>query len=459
MRTCKKYLILVVLCLAVTAAAAQEKSLTLNAVFYPEDKVDVKFGPTERVDPKAKLEGKAEVKGGQMTLDVSYKKMLPAVLFGGEVNAWVLWAISGDGLATNLGELPVGDDKSGKATYTTSLNNFALILTAEPVPFVRKPSDIVAFVSLPSEDKLARNTTFSFTGFRPETKRAVESVAGMKFKDKTPVVLLQARRSVELLDAYKADAVAPKASLEARTALGQANDAQEKRVGKPKDVPDLARRTIALSSEALRDVVRDTEAKAVAEAEAKQAAELAALGQKAETAEQARAKTAADLADVERQRTALAQERDAITRERDAIAKERDALAARLSGALGKVAQTDQTARGLVVSLSGGILFDSGKSVVKQGAKITLAKLAGILLMMGESKILIEGHTDSTGSEETNQKLSAARAKSVMDFLAEQGVETSRMTSEGFAATRPVAENDTAENRAKNRRVEIVLTR
>ena len=451
-------LVLALACLA-GSAAAQTSSLTLNSVFYPDKKVDVKFQPTERVEPKAKLEGTIEAKAGQIRLNLSYSKMAPAVLFGGQVNAWVLWAITPDGLATNLGELPVGEERNGAASYTTSLNNFAMILTAEPVPFVRTPSDLVGFTSLACADKLSRNSTFEMKSFRGGTKREIESVAGLKFEDKTPVVLLQARRAAELLDAYKADAASPKASQDARTALAQANDAYEGRVGSQKDVPQYARRTITLASEALRDVVKQMEAKAAADAEAKHQAELAAMGQKAQTAEQARAATAASLAEVEKQRTALEAETARLTTERESIARERDALAQRLSGALGKVAKTDQTARGLVVSLSGGILFDTGKSDLKPDAKVTLAKLAGILLMMGESKIQIEGHTDSTGSAETNDKLSAARAQSVMKFLGEQGVEGTRMTAAGFGSAQPVAENDTAENRAKNRRVEVVLSR
>jgi outer membrane protein OmpA-like peptidoglycan-associated protein len=390
---------------------------------------------------------------------MKYSKMAPAVLFGGQINAWVLWAVAPDGLASNLGELPVGEDKSGEASYTTQLNNIALMLTAEPVPFVRMPSDVVAFVSLPSQNKLARNSAFSFSGFRAATQRDVESVAGLKLEDKTPVVLLQARRAVELLDAYEADKASPASALEARTALGQANDANEKRVGSPKDVPELSRRTITLASEALRDVVRQMDAKALADAEAKRQAELAALGQKAQSAEQARAKTAAELSEVQRERQALEAETARLSAEREAIARERDALARRLSGALGKVAKTDQTARGLVVSLSDGVLFDTGKSELKESAKISLAKLAGILMMMGDSKVQVEGHTDSTGSLETNEKLSLERAESVKAFLADQGVDAARVTAAGFGPTRPIATDDTAENRAKNRRVEIVLAR
>ena len=457
MRTIEFGVVLTALVLSVAVMGAEAPAVTLNGVFYPDAKVDVKFVPTDRVDPKAKLEGTVDVKSGQLRMELSYSKMAPAVMFGGQVNAWVLWAVAPDGLVTNLGELPVGEDRSGKASFTTQLNNFGMMLTAEPVAFVRRPSDLVAFTSLPCEDRMARNSTIPFSSFRLGTQREMESVAGLKFEDKTPVLLLQARRAVELLDAYKAEAASPKAVQEARTALAQANDAYEKRVGSSKDVPELSRRTITLASEALRDTVKQMEAKAVADAEAKRQAELAALGKKADTAEQARASTAAELAEVQRQRESLKAETARLTSERESIARERDALAQRLSGALGKVAQTDQTARGLVVSLSGGILFDTGKADLKQGAKITLAKLAGIMLMMGESKIQVEGHTDSTGSAETNDKLSLARASSVMNFLAEQGVEAARMTSAGLGSTRPVAENDTAENRAKNRRVEIVL--
>jgi peptidoglycan-binding protein ArfA len=77
--------------------------------------------------------------------------------------------------------------------------------------------------------------------------------------------------------------------------------------------------------------------------------------------------------------------------------------------------------------------------------------------MMGDSHIDIEGHTDSTGSEETNLKLSRERAAAVGDFLVTQGIAQTRMTTKGLGPADPVASNDTAEGRAKNRRVEIVL--
>src|SRR4029078_1169070 len=95
--------------------------------------------------------------------------------------------------------------------------------------------------------------------------------------------------------------------------------------------------------------------------------------------------------------------------------------------------------------------------MLKTDAKVSRAKLAGILLMIPNANIQIEGHTDSTGSEDTNSKLSAARAQAVTDFLKSHGVEESRMVSRGLGPAQPVADNATADGRAKNRRVEIVV--
>ncbi len=118
---------------------------------------------------------------------------------------------------------------------------------------------------------------------------------------------------------------------------------------------------------------------------------------------------------------------------------------------------TTETARGYVVSLS-DITFDTGKATLKTDAKYSLAKLAGILTLLQEMTLSVEGHTDSTGLPDTNMTLSRNRAYAVrMTFLKEMGVAETRMTAQGFGPDQPVAPNDTAEGRARNRRVEIIL--
>lgn len=440
---------------AVTAAYADE--INLNTVLYPDDeKTDVKFTTTDRA-PKAQVSGTVRPSQGQSQIDISWKKLEPALLFGGDINCYVLWTVTPDGVAQSQGEIAVRTDRSGNTRLTVPYKNFALMITAEPFPVVRRPSKLVAFTSNPTESRLAKNGTVAFSGFRPETKYDKESIAELKYTEKTPVELQQARNAVAIMERFEAEKYAMAPARDARTALSQAEDAYAGRVGKAKDVPELSSRTMSLCNDAVRSAVTQIEAQKAQAAEAKRLADLAA--QKAETdAERtARLKTEADLANVEKQRQALEVEKAQVEREKDQMKKERDALAARLSGALGKVAATERTGRGLVVSLSGGILFESGKSALKSDAKISLAKLSGILMMIPNTNIQIEGHTDSTGSAETNQKLSTDRAASVKDFLKSQGVDETRMVSTGLGPSQPVAPNDNAEGRAKNRRVEIVV--
>jgi len=144
-----------------------------------------------------------------------------------------------------------------------------------------------------------------------------------------------------------------------------------------------------------------------------------------------------------------------LTRDQAKLKAERDALAAKLQSALGAVADTKSTARGTVTSLS-GVLFDTGKSTLKPDAKITLAKLAGIMLVFSKTTIQVEGYTDNVGSDASNMKLSEDRAKAVREFLESQGIASNRLTSTGKGPADPVASNDTPDGRSKNRRVEII---
>ena len=451
--------------LVLASGAAHAAATNLNAVLYPEGReIKLKFETTERA-PKATLSGKVRPQQGQSWIEVSWKKLEPALLFGGDVNCWILWTVTPEGVAQSLGELPVRQDRSGEATFSTPQKQFALMVTAEPLPAVRRPSDLVAFISLASDDKMAKNSTFTFDGYRTmATKRDVESIAGLKYEDKTPVELQQARKAIELMDRFEAEKYAQAAARDARVALGQADDAYQGRVGKTKDVPELSMRTVSLASAAVGSAITQMEAAKAKETETARLNELAQKQKETEAERAARQKTEAELASVEQQRQALQvdmqrvqAEKAQVEADREKIRQNRDALAQRLSGALGKVSATERTGRGLVVSLSGGILFPSGKSTLKPEAKVSLAKLSGILMMIPTANIQVEGYTDSTGSPETNAKLSMARATAVMEFLQSQGVEEARMKAAGLGPDKPVDSNETPEGRAKNRRVEIIV--
>ncbi|HEY7574236.1 MAG TPA: OmpA family protein, partial [Thermoanaerobaculia bacterium] len=173
-------------------------------------------------------------------------------------------------------------------------------------------------------------------------------------------------------------------------------------------------------------------------------------------AERPKAELAAAAAALDAQKRDLEMQMATLATENERVREERDALAKRLVGALASVAQTEQTARGVVVSLS-DILFDTNKATLKPEAQLALAKLTGVLSVFPDLNLRVEGYTDSTGTDEINNRLSKDRAASVVSFLSQEGISGQRITSEGYGSRYPVASNDSKEGRAKNRRVEIVL--
>ena len=105
------------------------------------------------------------------------------------------------------------------------------------------------------------------------------------------------------------------------------------------------------------------------------------------------------------------------------------------------------------------ILFDTGKTSIKFESAEILSNIADILKEYPRSNFYIDGHTDSVGSESSNQTLSEGRAQAVVDWLVENGIDRSRLTARGFGESQPLMDNKTREGRYRNRRVEIVLNK
>ncbi len=147
--------------------------------------------------------------------------------------------------------------------------------------------------------------------------------------------------------------------------------------------------------------------------------------------------------------TALAAARE---READRAQDRAQALADQL-----QTLQAEQTNRGLVLTL-GDVLFDTDEADLKPGAESTIDELARFLRESPDRRILIEGHTDSRGSEQYNQALSERRAQAVRDALMQRGIAAERMSVRGMGEQSPVATNETTAGRQQNRRVEIVVS-
>jgi outer membrane protein OmpA-like peptidoglycan-associated protein len=140
--------------------------------------------------------------------------------------------------------------------------------------------------------------------------------------------------------------------------------------------------------------------------------------------------------------------------------EEAEQRAAQAAADLAKVATVKQEPRGLVITLSGSVLFASNKSELLPAAQMRLNDVANALNRQDpNSNIVVEGHTDSQGTASYNQELSQRRAQSVRNYLVARGIASDRVTAQGFGLTRPIADNETTEGRANNRRVEIVVSR
>jgi outer membrane protein OmpA-like peptidoglycan-associated protein len=203
---------------------------------------------------------------------------------------------------------------------------------------------------------------------------------------------------------------------------------------------EMEERARQASEAAKAQAEREAQAALLAKAQAEQAAAQAAA--QAEAARQAQAQADA---------TAAAAQQQA-----EASRRQAEEAQAKMQAALSKVVETRKTARGLILNLP-DILFEFGKAELKPATREVLARVSGILMVASGYQLSIEGHTDSIGSEEYNQKLSEARARSVYDYLQQAGVPAEIMTTKGFGKSQPRASNDTAKGRQENRRVEIVI--
>jgi outer membrane protein OmpA-like peptidoglycan-associated protein len=120
-------------------------------------------------------------------------------------------------------------------------------------------------------------------------------------------------------------------------------------------------------------------------------------------------------------------------------------------------AKIERVGEGIKITFDSGILYDVNKATLRSEAKTNLDKMAVILNKYPDTNILIEGHTDATGTDEHNLELSRNRASSVSNYLAGLGVDPARFTAMGYGESQPIATNDTDEGRQQNRRVELAI--
>jgi outer membrane protein OmpA-like peptidoglycan-associated protein len=459
--------------------------------------------------PDARAEAKVESKQGYIEIEIEFDDLQPATQYGPEYLTYVMWAITPEGRATNLGEVLLNGTKS-KLNVTTELQAFGLIVTAEPYFAVSQPSDVVVMENVIRDDtrgkfevvdakyELLKRGVHRMDANQPVTTRISDT--------KVPLELYEARNALELARFADADRYAAETYQKAYGALQQAEDNQGRKAGK-KSVAMMAREAVQTAEDARLIAIqrqeeerlalerreaaeREAEARAHAEEQARlreqaeaeaqrrarqtaeaDAARLAAERARAE-ADLAAQRSARERADAEAARAAALRQQQAAQlkaeraqaaaaeadRLREQSERQQAELRDRLQQQLNSILETRETARGLIVNMS-DVLFDIDRATLKPGAREKLAKVSGILMAYPGLHIEIEGHTDSTGTDEYNQQLSERRAQSVQAYMVEQGIAPEDILGvRGFGESKPVATNDTAAGRQQNRRVELVVS-
>jgi outer membrane protein OmpA-like peptidoglycan-associated protein len=484
----------------VPAYVVDETSRTADAIDYQHrgGATDVDLAGTALL-PSADGKAKVRSKRGTMEVEATFGNLQSPTTFGTEYLTYVMWAISPDGHAVNLGEILIGGNDRSKLTATTDLQAFALIVTAEPYFAVRQPSNVVVLENVvgagtqgTSEAVHAKYELMERGGYIP---------TGYKFDPvvldaKLPLEFLEARNAVRIAKSEGAEQYAGESYQHAVQLMNSADGYAIEKHSDQKELIAKSRETVQTAEDAREIAVkrieedrRASERQASADAQANSQAQADQATRQKEQAQtdaanaQAAAVTA-QAATADAQAAAAKAQADAVTNQNASAAaiaaaqadadhsrsiaqqaqqnesqadSDKAVLRAQLSEQLNKVLETRDSARGLIVNMS-DVLFDTGQYSLKPGAREKLAKVAGILMAYPTLDIQVGGYTDNVGGDDMNQKLSENRASAVRDYLVEAGVAANSVTAKGFGNTLPVASNDNSAGRQENRRVELVVS-
>jgi outer membrane protein OmpA-like peptidoglycan-associated protein len=437
------------------------------------------------VTGKAKVDGKE----GRLQINAEFSHLQPAATFGGEYLTYVLWAITPEGRAVNLGEVVPNNAEKFGLQVTTDLQAFGLIVTAEPYFAVTRPSDKVVVENVIRQEtkgfELPIDAKFDIVeGGQYTIDVPAAQLPSATASPNTPLDLLEARNAVAIAKAAGAEQYAGDSLSKAEDFLARAEDYLARKQGRTpigtvargatesaedarvltlqrKEKERIAAEKLAMQ-QAQEKAEADARASADAEARAKAQSEedaskraQAEADREAAERTQAAAEAARSAAQAEQQKAQAEADRQRLAAE-EAI-RQKEAMRARLLAQLNQVLETKDTARGLIVSMP-DVLFDFGKSQLKPAARERLARISGIVLAYPDLRLEIEGYTDSIGSDEFNQVLSEKRAATVRDYLISSNVPIDSVTARGLGKSDPIAPNTTAAGRQLNRRVEMIVS-
>ncbi|MEO8649730.1 MAG: OmpA family protein [Acidobacteriota bacterium] len=505
----KGFLLLVVIVVFAASAFGQvDVPRRTTAITYPLDEpVLVQFRGTTRFP---RMKGDAKIKrtsrnGTEIELSVS--KMPRPFELGAGYATYVLWAVAPDGQVDNLGEIKRRGffEFDSKISVTTPLQTFALIITAEPHFLVRRPSQEIMLENLSPYTTSGRTiqTTPSIQYFGNSSDyfrdARTPEIAEVDYS-KTPSTVLQGKQAVALAKYAGADRDAADEMREAENLLKNAEDSWK--AGRDDETVDItARKAIAAAVKAETTALVRKEAREKRNERTRADAEMRQAENKYSDALDQIAELKAQLADETRGRelsqrdvanyiTQLKELRDENGRLREELGRTRveaDNAKARIESmenekraddqqrsreqrmnsllanvptfmdSLRKFGSVSKNERGVILTLPENWWSAPRTSNFAVGADTKISSLGEILAANPDYKIVIEAHTDDRGTPQELQDLTDQRSKALSDRLTAYGVDGSRIEAKGMGSGLPVAPNTTNANRAKNRRIQVVL--
>ncbi len=494
--------------LSVNISAQNDVPRKTVAVTYPVDEtVSMQFRGTTRF-PRMKGEAKIQrTKKNGTEINLSVSKMPRPFELGAGYATYVVWAISPDGQVDNLGEIKRRGffDFDSKMSVTTPLQNFALIITAEPHFLVRRPSRAIMLENLnPSAQSgrtLATSQAIEYFGNSSDyfSDARTPEIAELDYS-KTPSTVLQAKQAVALARFAGAPRDAAEELRQAEVLL-QSADTAWKAGRAEEDVDITARKAVSAAVKAEDTALVRKEAREQRNAKIRQDNEIRQSEEKVSDAQSQIADVKAELARETRDRelaerdaqnyssqvkdlkSEVAQLREELGRVKSEIenakakvaAAESEKLAvqqqkeqsdrlARLQSnetilmqSLRKFGTVEKTERGIVLTLPENYFSGIRVSTFAPLADTKINSLGEVLSTGTDYKILVEAHTDNKGTPDQLQTLTQERAQFLADKFIASGVAQNRIEAKGFGASLPTAPNTTNISRAKNRRVQILL--
>lgn len=493
---------------SVSALGQVDIARKTTAITYPlDDTVNVQFRGTTRFP---RMKGEAKVKRtarSGTTIELSVEKMPRPFELGAGYATYVLWAISPTGQADNLGEIK----RSGlffidsKVRVTTPLQTFALIITAEPHFMVSRPSQAIMLENLyptgANGQRIGTTPAVTYFGNSSDYFRDPKTpeIAEVDYS-KTPPAILQAKQAIALAKFAGAGRDASTELAEASTLLQNAENSWQ--AGRDNDSIDIAARKAIMAAvraeglaaqrrearerrneqtrsdaeiraaesryldaqdqitELKGELARETRNRELAERDAMNySSQLRELREENGRLREETGKLRVELDNANAKITAVENEKRAATEaaENEANAAKARASEAELLNSLRAFGTVEKNERGLVLTLPESLWAGTRSTALVPQADGKLNSLGEILSNYKNYRISVEAHTDNTGAPAQIQAVTDKRSYSVAEKLATMGVEEGRIVAKGYGASVPVAPNTTNANKAKNRRIQIIL--